>query len=321
MNRKLTRIVALTLWGCLSAAAMPPRLSIAQQSVTDTNASIAAHRVPTQHLPNAVQVSSQVISGGLPEGEQAFAELQSLGIKTIISVDGAQPDVEMAKRFGLRYVHLPHGYNGISTERTQELAKAVRVLESPIYIHCHHGKHRSPAAAAVACIAAGQIPAADATAILELAGTSRNYQGLYRAAIAAQPIASTTLDALEVDYKSKVDPPPMVEQMIAIEHAHDHLKQFAADAWKASPKHPDLDPAHEALLLREHFTEMLRGEIERQSPEAFLESIRDSRDAAAGLEAAIRSGLPHRARQAFVNRIQANCVACHRRFRDVPLSE
>ena len=107
-------------------------------------------KLPARHLPNALQVHLQVISGGQPEGEAGFAELKGLGIKTIISVDGAKPDLELAKKFGLRYVHLPHGYDGIPEERVEELAKAVRDLPGPIYIHCHHGKHRSPAAASAA---------------------------------------------------------------------------------------------------------------------------------------------------------------------------
>ncbi len=34
----------------------------------------------------------------------------------------------------------------------RKTAKAVRDLPGKIYIHCHHGKHRSAAAAATACV-------------------------------------------------------------------------------------------------------------------------------------------------------------------------
>jgi hypothetical protein len=60
----------------------------------------------------------------------------------------------------------------VPEDRIKELAKAVRELEGPVYIHCHHGKHRSPAASAVACVAAGLIAPQSALAILEAAGTS-----------------------------------------------------------------------------------------------------------------------------------------------------
>jgi hypothetical protein len=70
-------------------------------------------QLASQHLPNLVRVHEKVISGGLPEGDAAFQELAALGVKTIISVDGMTPDVGMAAKHGLRYVHLPHGYDGM----------------------------------------------------------------------------------------------------------------------------------------------------------------------------------------------------------------
>ncbi|MGE0610114.1 MAG: hypothetical protein AB7O62_23685, partial [Pirellulales bacterium] len=74
-------------------------------------------RLPVEHLPNAIRLHPKVVSGGQPEGEAAFAELRDLGIKTVISVDGARPAVPLAKKYGLRYVHLPHGYDGVPEQR------------------------------------------------------------------------------------------------------------------------------------------------------------------------------------------------------------
>src|SRR5688572_6774094 len=88
-------------------------------------------KIASIHLPNPVRLHERVISGGLPEGEAAFAELKELGIKTVISVDGARPDVATAEKFGMRYVHLPHGYDGVPQVRAKELTKAVRDLPGP----------------------------------------------------------------------------------------------------------------------------------------------------------------------------------------------
>lgn len=74
-----------------------------------------------------------MLSGSSPESDEAFAALSRLRVKTIISVDGAQPDVASAHRHGLRYVHLPHGYGGISTEVQLRLVKAARTLPGPIH--------------------------------------------------------------------------------------------------------------------------------------------------------------------------------------------
>jgi rhodanese-related sulfurtransferase len=251
-----------------------------------------------------------------------------MGIKTIISVDGAQPDVETATKYGLRYVHLPHGYDGIPDVRVKELAKAVRDLEGPIYIHCHHGKHRSPAAASAACVTAGLIPPSRALAVLEIAGTNKNYRGLYQVAEAAKPLEQVLLDELVVDFRESVEIPPMAEAMVALEDTHEHMTAIAAAGWRVPESHPDLEPAHEALLLREHFTELLRADDVREKPEAFRDLLRDSETAAQELEDELRKWqlandqpTPPESVQRSADRIAANCKTCHQKYRDVPLGE
>ena len=105
-----------------------------------------------------------------------------------------------------------HGYDGIPQERARELAKAVRDLEGPIYIHCHHGKHRSPAAATVACVSAGLIEPSAALSVLRTAGTSENYRGLYRSAESARKLDDALLDALQAEFPETAKlPPPAAE--------------------------------------------------------------------------------------------------------------
>jgi protein tyrosine phosphatase (PTP) superfamily phosphohydrolase (DUF442 family) len=280
-------------------------------------------RLDSQHLPNLVKLHPKVISGGLPEGEAAFRELAGRGIKTIISVDGAKPDVEGAEKFGLRYVHLPHGYDGVPESRVKELAKAVRELPGPIYVHCHHGKHRSPAAAAAACVAAGFASPDAAIPILELAGTSKSYRGLYRTVARVQPIDHAELDHLEMEFKPIVQVPPLAEAMVSIGQVHDRLNQIAEANWVAPEQHPDLDPIHEVLMLREHFTELLRTPEVQREPEDFRRMLSESEAAAKLLQETLtrwkagadRNTLPPSVKTAS-DVIRANCKACHVRYRD-----
>ncbi len=288
------------------------------------------HRVASEHLPNVVRVHPQILSGGLPASNEAFRELHSRGIKTIISVDGMTPDVETARKYGLRYVHLPHGYDGIPAERVQELAKAVRELPAPIYIHCHHGQHRSAAAASVACVASGLIPSSQSLNVLELAGTSPHYRGLYESVRQVQPFEATQLRELKVEFKEKVEIPPMAQAMVDIERTHHHLQLIAASDWQSPPAHPDLDPAHEALLLKEHFAELLRTDSVQEQPEEFRMLLEESARASQALEHALRqqidtasdSNLSDSKSLESIHRLSDNiatrCTACHQQFRDLP---
>ncbi len=312
------RWFALSVAFCCASCQKPASLSdespVERQAVT-----VQPRRIEDAHLPNAIRIHPKVISGGLPEGDAAFSALRDLGVKTIISVDGATPDVDMAHKYGLRYVHLPHGYDGIPENRLQELAKAVRDLPGLIYIHCHHGKHRSPAAAAAACIGAGFLDPASAEPILQMAGTSPNYQGLYQAAREARVLDARSLANVASDFPEKVAVPPLAEAMVALEHTHDHLKQIAAAGWKPLPEHPDIDPAHEALLLREHFTELLRLESVQDQPPAFKHYLRESEAAAQELEDELRAksggaDIPFA-------KVSKACADCHQQFRDIPLAQ
>ncbi|HZN34601.1 MAG TPA: hypothetical protein VFB80_12320, partial [Pirellulaceae bacterium] len=257
--------LALVAVGCghEPTAAIPPPAFQPQQ-------------LPAKHLPNPWQIHPQVISGGLPEGEAAFGELAALGVKTVISVDGARPDVALARKYGLRYVHLPHGYDGIPAQRMKELAKAVRDLPGPIYIHCHHGHHRSPVAATVACVGAGLLTHDHALAVLRTAGTSENYRGLYQSAELARRLDDALLDELKAEYPETAQIPPIADAMIAIEHTHDHLKALAANRWRTLEKQPDLGAAHEALLLREHYTELARTDEINSQPAGFRKLLAES---------------------------------------------
>ena len=319
-------VVLLLIWtGCSKSS------NITQASKTENEQkqllpfTSLPRKLTSDYLPNLIHVHDRVFSGGLPSGNEAFAELSRMGVKTIISVDGMTPDVATASKYGLRYVHLPHGYNGISDRRIKELAKAVRELDGPIYIHCHHGRHRSPAAASVACVSAGMIPPNQAISVLKLAGTNPNYRGLFQAAEEAKPMDAQELDQLVVEFLSIQKIPAMAEAMVHLGHADDHLKLIAAAGWKTPSDHPDLEPAHEALLIRELYTELLRAKDVAQYPDDFRDWLRDSESAANELEAELRTWqskpnttVPPKI-QELSARLSANCQACHVKFRDIPL--
>ena len=100
-------------------------------------------------LHNLFRLSPNVISGAEPSTDESFEQLAAMGVKTVISVDGKKPELELAQKHGMRYVHIPIEYKGISDEELLQIVKTYRECEGPFYAHCFHGKHRGPAAAAI----------------------------------------------------------------------------------------------------------------------------------------------------------------------------
>jgi len=108
-------------------------------------------------INNAVAFHDGFVSGSFPKGDAGFDTLAAMGVKTIISVDGAVPDVQRSSARGIRYIHLPIGYQSFDDKRRLVFVRATRdaLRSGSVYIHCHHGKHRSAAAAAAVAVSLG----------------------------------------------------------------------------------------------------------------------------------------------------------------------
>ena len=282
--------------------------------------------VSGNELENAYRVTDKVISGAAPEGDAAFRKLCDLGVKTIISVDGAKPDVALAHKHGLRYVHLPIGYDDVAPDDGLAIARAIDELPGPIYVHCHHGQHRSAAAVAVACVINGRLRPEQAESVLKTFGTGENYKGLWASARAARPADRGALGAVKVDYVETAKIPPLAEAMVQIDQTLDRLKLASTSNWAMPPEHPDVDAAHEALQLMEHFHELGRTEeIRDHRPQPFRDEMARGEQAARALHDGLsawvnasgpRRGEPPASVDAAFKAVTTSCTACHKAYRD-----
>jgi len=254
--------------------------------------------VDSRLVPNLRHPSPRIYSSGMPEGDEAFRELAALGIKTVISVDGERPNVEAAHKAGLRYVHLPVPYSGIPANRELEISEAVRDLDGPVLIHCHHGKHRGPAAAAIARIALGDCTNVEAVAEMKAAGTDPHYEGLFASVSSFRAPSTPPPSVRFFVFPERAPPEPLVTAMVENDHRLDRLK---------AGKPEEGSFGHEALLLRESLVE-----IGRAHPE-FGDRVSDAILSAELLEKECQQGKPTRD---SLGRMERSCNACHDQFRD-----
>jgi hypothetical protein len=274
-------------------------------------------------LHNVYRISEKLYSGSSPEGEVGFRSLQQLGVKTVLSVDGGRPDVALARRFGLRYVHLPIGYDGVPREQALRIAREVRDLPGPVYLHCHHGRHRGPAAAAVAHLCLDEkCGVAAAVAEVRRAGTDPRYQGLYAAPGQLRRPTRQELDQVPANFAEVAEVAALAQAMVALDGHWERLKQVRAAGWKAPPEHPDVDPPHEALQLLEQYREARRLLQAQARPAEFRRWLAEAEEGAKELEAALRDRAKKpadgsAAEKAF-RRAERACTRCHARYRDVP---
>ena len=275
--------------------------------------------VKTQMLQNVFKLDAAFYSGNAPEDEAAFRELAGLGIKTIVTVDGAKPNVALAHQYGMRYVHLPFGYDGLPQARGVELAKAVQVAKSagPVYLHCHHGKHRGPTAAAVVCRALDGWTADQAVDFLHQAGTAPDYAGLYRDARAFHPPGKEELARMRADFPETAKTAPLVDAMVAIDQHCDALKAAQKAGWREVAGHPGEAPAQTAVLMWELFREAARNPETKERGNDFATKLAEGERNADALRMVLGdAGQSDAARDEALKAMSASCTDCHKAHRN-----
>lgn len=272
-------------------------------------------------IENVVAFHGDLYSGSAPAGDSGFQSLESLGIKTIISVDGAIPEVALAAKHGMRYVHLPIGYDGFDDARKAQLVRAVRDLAKPIYLHCHHGKHRSAGAAGTVAVSLGWLTNDEAATRMKVCGTAAGYKGLWACAAAAAPMSAIAIDAASKDFPQITKPDSFVASMVTIDETLDRLKLAEKNGWKAPKDHPDLAPISDAGKLADLFR--LIGEptgTHERGAEALTEIrawIAAEGKKATELERMLENPSEKAAEMAqTLAAIGASCKQCHVKYRD-----
>jgi protein tyrosine phosphatase (PTP) superfamily phosphohydrolase (DUF442 family) len=275
----------------------------------------AVHSLEAADLHNVFRYGTGVVGGSAPDNEAQFDALAAMGVKTILSVDGATPMVEIAEARGMRYIHVPTQYAGVGTKESLQLAKALRDAPRPIYIHCHHGKHRGPAAAALALVQLGEIDNEVALQLLVDAGTSPSYPGLYACVREAKPVAAATLNDPTIALPSKATVSGMVGHMAAIDRHFDNIKLLRAMEWTVPKSHPDLVPAAEAGVVENHLRSLLSDKSMLEYDDAFMHEMRESQILAQLLEDALAQGDLIEATAQY-DRLVASCSRCHDVYRN-----
>lgn len=283
---------------------------------------ITAERQQPVHLPglhNVVAYHDGFYSGGVPQGDTGFSTLRRMGMKTVISVDGAAPDVAAARAKGLRYIHLPIGYDGIDESRALQLARATRdaMHNGPVYLHCHHGKHRSAGAAGTVAVMLDWASSEQMLKRMGVSGTSSSYAGLFESTQHAKPVSMAVLDDLPGDFPSVMLPQGMVKAMVEVEVIMEHLQYIETAGWRVPDDHPDLVPVAEAGRLADILRHLMDDPSVQQESSEFMQLLEINQADAATLESLLISPAlnPRLLTEQFA-RINTSCRACHVRYRN-----
>jgi protein tyrosine phosphatase (PTP) superfamily phosphohydrolase (DUF442 family) len=245
-------------------------------------------------MEHVFAMTDRVLVGPAPKTDLDLEALHERGVRSIISVD-ALPTISGPPKFAR--VHLPLGYGGVSPKNSASLAKAIRDLKPPVYVHCHRGVHRAPTAAAIGLIGTDRISVDDGLAALAHVGTSKDYPGLWAAVRKMRPMSSQAIERLALHPLQQIaNPGPTAKSMAAIDRVFERLSITAAA---------------DAALLRDAFRQLAHAE---HAP-----GLRSDFEGAAAKVEALELVIGRRSVEEFhaaVASIESACTACHRAHRN-----
>lgn len=292
--------------------------SIALLSCSSTTQRQTAHAEEDHGaIHNLHQLNERLYSGAEPVGEVAYEQLVSLGITTVISVDAVEPNKELADKHGIRVIHLPIGYDGVPEDRGMALAKAISTIDGPIFVNCHHGKHRAPSALAVGAVCAGEISNEQAEAYLALAGTSPKYPGLWDAARRAQSLDHAALAVYDTDLPEVMPVGDFVDAMGELDRLADTMIELEKIDFAVPEYHPDLVPAAIAGQMHNILRTLEDDQYTQEEDDEFRAILIRSIVAASETEELIKLGDTNAAREALM-RLKDSCSDCHNADRNNP---
>ena len=257
-------------------------------------------------LDGVYKLDDNLYIGPAP-GKKHFSELKSLGIKSLISVDGAVPDLKGAESEEMSYAHVPIRYKGISDAQKLAILAAYEQLPKPVYLHCHHGIHRAPTSAMIILMNQKRRNKQSAIKEMKTIGTGLNYKGLYKTVETFEPIAESDIkNHKTVPAKATLE--DFTEQMAQLDRIFDRLKKYTTQNWKASG---DNSPEHDSLLFRESMTEIVRFNKDKRFHKELIKMQSD----AVELEKEIKLKAFTAASQR-VKQLRKDCRSCHEKYRD-----
>lgn len=315
-------MVVLAAVGGAASCARPPRHAIERGDAEPARPEGTSRSESTPAVAAAVRrlrVSASIICGPRPEGDADFDALAAMGVRAVISVEGAAPDVARAAARGMRSVHLPTGFGGLSAQRQAGIARAVRDLRGErgaVYIYDRRGTDRGPAAAASAAILLGELTVEEGLRVMDAAGTGRHYPGLWSSVREIGTLPAWIVDRAPATPPERAPVPAFVGAMVHIDEAVGRLEAIRDAGWGPPPEGSGRVAAEEAGRLADLLRGLRHDARARKEGSEFIFFLLASAERAKELEGALAAGSSTDRLESAMTALGTSCRDCHVRYRD-----
>jgi len=193
MNRsKLLQILFVTAF-----LAAPLAEAKQLREVTTTGKSFAQRQSEESRIPRFAEIRPGLARGGEPD-EAALQYLRDRGYKTIVSFLADPDESTFVVEQGMKYVHIPIRSGPFSCptpsddQVRQFLSVATDTTLYPMFIHCHAGKDRTGAMAAIYRMETCGWTNDEAVEEMKAFGFAGRYKKLFNFVQSYKPVAAAT---------------------------------------------------------------------------------------------------------------------------------
>jgi protein tyrosine phosphatase (PTP) superfamily phosphohydrolase (DUF442 family) len=194
-----SKALPLLLIAAVSAWPLTPSLAGAKQlTVTTTTGKSFAQRVsPESRIPRFAEIRPGLARGGEPD-ESGLSYLRDRGYKTIVSFLADPAESAFVVQSGMKYVHIPirSGPFSCPTPSDDQVRQFLAVTQDttlyPMFIHCHAGKDRTGAMAAIYRMEACGWTNGEAVEEMKSFGFTGRYKKLFNFVQSYKPVAAAT---------------------------------------------------------------------------------------------------------------------------------
>lgn len=266
---------------------------------------------------DAIRVADDLFCGPQPRTAQDFAALKAQGIQTVIGLDGVVPNAQLARQAGLKYVHLPVGFNQ-AEQQVPALLATLKSAKGPCYLHCRYGRPRTPAMVAMVAQVRYGWNQAQASEWAKQAGVGESYQGLAASLASFRPPAADAVRQAKVP-SGPAKTTPLVHTMAALLDDWEPIRKAAAAEFKDySPEQLNRLAVH-AVGVEKHLRGLTGDAIVSDWGQDFADEMAEAAAAAQALAAACRAAAASGNVEPLPQAMKAagsRCGACHTTYRN-----
>jgi predicted secreted protein len=211
-------------------------------------------------------------------------------------------------------------YSGFDDQRRRELARAVRdsIASGPVYLHCHHAKHRSAGALAAAGVCLGWGSDEQMIERMNVSGINPKYRGLFDVVRRSRALESTELDSVPAEFPEVAEPLGFVASMVELDILDDRLKLIESAGWETPKDHPELVPVAEAGRMVEVYRQLAEERRSTKQGSGEIAALFTKAHAQAQVLEDLLAAQNRNVQKlaASYAAIARSCKNCHERFRD-----